>query len=74
MARYTPNSGREEIHLPGPSILPLVTAVGITLALLGLIWSWYIVAVGGVIFLFSAVRWIRSTREDMASLPTERPR
>jgi hypothetical protein len=25
----------EEIHLPGPSILPLLTAVGITLALVG---------------------------------------
>ena len=74
MARYNPNGGREEIHLPGRSILPLITAVGITLALLGLIWSWYIVAVGGVIFLFSAIRWIRTVREDMASLPTERPR
>lgn len=74
MARYHPNGGREEIHLPGPSLLPLVTAVGIALALLGLIWSWWIVAVGGVIVLFSVVRWIRSVREDMASLPTERPR
>ncbi len=25
----------EEIHLPGPSILPMLTAVGITLALVG---------------------------------------
>jgi hypothetical protein len=74
LARSNLNGGREEIHLPGRSILPLVTAVGISLALLGLIWSWYIVAVGGVILLFSAIRWIRTVREDMASLPTERPR
>lgn len=74
MPRNRPNGVREEIHLPSRSILPLITAVGITLALLGLIWSWWIVAVGGVIVLFSAVRWIRTAREDMASLPTERPR
>jgi hypothetical protein len=74
LARSNLNGGREEIHLPGRSVLPLVTAVGIALALLGLIWSWWIVAVGGVIVLFSAVRWIRTVREDMASLPTERPR
>jgi hypothetical protein len=74
VARYNPNGVREEIHLPGRSILPLITAVAITVALLGLIWSWWITAAGGVILLFSAVRWIRTVREDMANLPTERPR
>ena len=41
---------------------------------MGLIWSWWMVGAGGVIVLFSVVRWIRTVREDMASLPTERPR
>ena len=63
---------REEIRLPGPSLLPLASAVGITIALVGLIWSWWIVAAGGAIFLISAVRWIRTVREEIASLPSER--
>ena len=31
---------REEIHLPAPSLIPFATAVGITIALVGLIISW----------------------------------
>ena len=38
----------EEIHLPGPTILPLLTAAGITLAVIGITLS-KILLVGGVI-------------------------
>ena len=31
-----PPPAGEEIHLPGPSVLPALTAVGITLTLIGL--------------------------------------
>ena len=37
----------EQIHLPGPSLLPLFTAIGLTIALLGLILSWGFVIAGG---------------------------
>ena len=63
---------REDIYLPRPSVLPLATAVGITIALLGLPYSLWFTAVGLVIVLFCAVRWISSVREDVESLPSGR--
>ena len=36
----------EEIHLPGPRILPLLTAVGITLAVVGITISLIFVIAG----------------------------
>ena len=62
----------EEIHLPAPSLLPLFTAGGITLTLLGLIWSWWFVAAGGLITLIAVVRWIGAVRGDIESLPAGR--
>jgi hypothetical protein len=61
----------EEIHLPGPSLIPMFTAAGITIGLVGLIWSWPFVAAGGLITLISVALWIRDVREDIAELPTE---
>jgi hypothetical protein len=66
------DNDREEIHLPKPSLLPLVTAVGITIALVGLPFSFWFVAVGLAIVLVAAVRWIASVREEVETLPTER--
>jgi Cytochrome c oxidase subunit IV len=63
------NGAAEEIHLPGPSLLPLVTAVGVTIALLGLILSWWFVGAGAAITLFAIWRWIRDVRADIESLP-----
>jgi hypothetical protein len=61
----------EEIHLPGPSLVPLFTGAGITIALVGLILSWYFVAAGGLITLIAVVRWIRDVQADIGELPTE---
>ena len=61
----------EEIHLPGPTILPLVTAIGITLIVIGTTIDWIWSAVGAVIFLIAVVRWIRDVRRDVAALPEE---
>jgi hypothetical protein len=70
--QHSNGADSEEIHLPAPSLLPLFTAGGITLALLGLIWSWWFVAVGGLITLIAVVRWIGAVRADIASLPAGR--
>ena len=59
----------EEIHLPGPSILPLVSAIGITLIVIGTTLGWFISAIGGVVLLVAAIRWIGDTRRDVAALP-----
>ena len=60
----------EEIHLPGPTLVPMFTAAGIALALLGLILSWPIVAAGVLITLIALVKWIRDVRADIEQLPT----
>jgi len=61
----------EEIHLPGPTFLPLFMAVGITLGVIGITINFIISIVGIVIFLITAVRWIRETRRDVSELPLE---
>jgi hypothetical protein len=74
MADYQPDGAREQIHLPGPSLLPLFTAVGLTIAIVGLVLSWWFVIAGGILVLVTAVRWIRTVRTELDSLPSERPR
>ena len=64
---------REEIHLPGNSVLPMFTAIGITLALAGLILSTWIVVAGLLITVVSIVRWVGVVGREVKSLPTERP-
>jgi hypothetical protein len=61
----------EAIHLPGPSYLPVLTAFGISLALVGVVLSFVITAVGAVIAIWAIVLWIRDTREEMSELPLE---
>ncbi len=61
----------EQVHLPGPSYAPVAAAAGITIALIGVIFSFVFTAIGIVIFLVPAVRWIRDVREEMAELPRE---
>ncbi len=61
----------EEIHLPGPTILPLLTAAGITLAVIGITLS-KILLVGGVILTIVCVlRWIMDTRREIDELPLD---
>ncbi len=61
----------EEIHLPGPSLTPLLNAVGITLALVGLTTSNFIVAAGLLLFLVTTITWIIDVRRDIDELPLE---
>jgi hypothetical protein len=61
----------EEIHLPGPSLVPMFTAIGIAVTLVGLILPWPFVAAGGVITFLAVVRWIRDVRQDIEELPTD---
>ena len=61
----------EEVHLPEPSYLPPLVALGLTIALLGVILTWVLTGLGAVIFVVAVVRWIRQTREEMAELPLE---
>jgi hypothetical protein len=59
------------IHLPDPSYLPIVLALGITLALVGILIGLVVSIIGLIIALVALVRWIRSARDDMAELPLD---
>ena len=61
----------EEIHLPGPSFIPVACAIGITLIVVGttIWWGWTII--GGVIFVITVVMWVRDTTRDISELPEE---
>ncbi len=68
--REAPPAG-EEVHLPQPTILPLLAAIGITLIVIGTTIDWIFSAIGGVIFLVTTIKWIGDTRRDVAELPEQ---
>jgi hypothetical protein len=68
----TPPVG-EEIHLPGPTLLPIVSAAAITLMVIGTTINWLFSIIGLIVFLITTVMWIRHTRRDMSELPEEHP-
>ena len=61
----------EAVHLPGPSYLPVVTAFGLTLTVVGVVISWVITGIGLVITVIAIGRWIGETRRETAELPLE---
>jgi hypothetical protein len=61
----------EEIHLPGPTILPLLTALGITLALVGVTTFIELTVVGVVLTLYCVFAWIKDTRREVDELPLD---
>ena len=61
----------EEIHLPGPSLIPFLNAIGITLAIVGITTFRIISVVGILLFLVTLVRWVRDVRRDFDELPLE---
>jgi hypothetical protein len=61
----------EEIHLPAPSILPVLTAVGITLTLVGVTTFIELTVAGGLLTLGCVGRWIKDTRSEIDELPLD---
>ncbi len=61
----------EEIHLPGPTILPLLTAVGVTLALVGVTTMFPLTVIGVILTIGCVVRWIKDTRREVDELPRQ---
>lgn len=59
----------EEIHLPGPSYLPAVLALGVTITIVGIIMNIVVVIIGLILFLTPLLMWVRRTRAEMAELP-----
>jgi hypothetical protein len=61
----------EEIHMPEPSMLPILNAVGLSLAIVGITISLVLTVAGGVLFLVTLVRWIRAAMHEISELPAE---
>ena len=70
LEREIPPAG-EELHLPGPSLHPVLLTVGITLALVGVTLSIVLVVIGGLLAIFTAAAWIREARREYEDLPLE---
>ncbi len=66
-----PPPAGEAVHLPGPSYLPVLTAAGITVGLVGVVISWILVAIGAVVAMIAVLRWVRQTRQEISELPLE---
>jgi hypothetical protein len=61
----------EDIHLPGPSLQPILLTVGITIALIGITLSIVLVVAGVLLSVLVIARWIADTRRDISELPLE---
>ena len=66
----TPPAG-EEIHLPGPTLIPLMCAIGITLTVVGTTITFVLSAIGIIVLVVTITIWIRDTRRDVDALPDE---
>ena len=61
----------EEVHLPDPSFLPVVVALGTTIILVGVVLTWIVAAIGAIITLWALAKWIGAARREMRELPLE---
>ena len=68
--RPVPPAG-EEIHMPEPSLIPLVNSAALAIAIVSITLSWYVVALGGLVFLITTIKWIADVRRDIDALPLE---
>ncbi|HEX6025896.1 MAG TPA: cytochrome c oxidase subunit 4 [Solirubrobacter sp.] len=66
----TPPAG-EQIHMPPPSILPLINAAGLALAIVSLTLSWWLVGFGLIVFGVTTIKWVADVRRDIAELPPD---
>jgi hypothetical protein len=64
-----PPPAGEEIHLPGPTAQPMLLAVGITVALVGVTISPIFIVAGLALAIPVLVRWIRDSRHEFHELP-----
>jgi len=66
-----PPPAGEEIHLPGPSLQPILLAFGITLTLVGVTLGMFLLVSGLILTVWVTIRWIADTRREMRALPED---
>jgi hypothetical protein len=68
--RPVPPAG-EDIHIPGPSLQPVLLAFAIMTALLGITISWVLLIAGALLTVGVLVAWIVGARREFEELPAE---
>jgi hypothetical protein len=66
-----PAPASEQLHLPGPSLLPVIVAAGITFALVGIVVNPAICILGVILTIGGIVKWIADTRSEISELPLD---
>ena len=61
----------EEIHMPPPSILPLINAAALAGAIVTITFNVVVCILLVIVFLWTTVIWVRDTRRDIAELPLD---
>ena len=61
----------EEVHMPAPSVLPLINAAALALAIVSITISWWIVGAAMIVFVGTTIRWIADVRRDISELPLD---
>jgi O-antigen ligase len=61
----------EQIHMPAPSILPVLNAVGLATAIVGITINPVLIIAGLLLFVGTAIVWIRDARRELDELPLE---
>ena len=66
-----PPAASEDIHLPGPSYLPIIVATAITVVLVGILISKIAFLAGMIVLMVAVLVWIRDARAEIAELPLD---
>lgn len=61
----------EHIHMPEPSLLPLINSAALAGAIIFVTLSWWLFGACMIVFLISTVIWIRAAARETAALPLE---
>jgi plastocyanin len=54
----------EGVHMPGPSFLPILAALGVGLLFLGLVFGEWLLAAGVIAFVLSLLGWMTAARKE----------
>ena len=68
--RDLPPAG-EQVHMPEPSVLPLINAAALALAIVSITLTWWLVGAALIVFFGTLIKWIRDVRRDIADLPLD---
>jgi hypothetical protein len=61
----------EEVHMPEPSIIPLINAASLAIAIVCITLSFVVCIAALVVFLITTAKWIADVRRDIDDLPLE---